>query len=229
MYPASDPANGGKIVVGGTLNDGVSNHFAAARFTTAGQPDPAFGTGGTVVVPQIGAGADDESFSLALDSHGRVVLAGFSKNAAGDRKIVVYRMNANGTPDSSFGTAGAVTLATVASPAPAAGAGDDEAFGVAVDANDNILVAGTSAKAAVNAFTRYLPVLARLKAANGSLDTSFNKTGIYSSPLGAFNDQLLSVLVQPDGKILAAGWSETQGTDDAIAVRFNADGSLDIP
>lgn len=74
-------------------------------------------------------------------------------------------------------------------------------------------------------------VLARYNA-NGSLDTTFGSNGSVASVLGADgNNQIFDVLVQPDGRIVAAGKARTVGAsslgDDFAAARFNADGSRD--
>src|SRR5262245_56822401 len=61
----------------------------------------------------------------------------------------------------------------------------------------------------------------------GTLDTTFNGTGIVVTPIGISYDEADSVAVQSDGKIVAAGESETSGHFDFAVARYNADGSLD--
>ena len=69
--------------------------------------------------------------------------------------------------------------------------------------------------------------------ANGNLDSSFGTGGIVSllEPDGA--DALQSVVIQPDGKIIAGGFihnldSSTQLSDaDFYLLRLNQDGTLD--
>src|SRR5262245_26414271 len=72
-------------------------------------------------------------------------------------------------------------------------------------------------------------VLAPLHAAPGDLDTTFNGTGKVTPPIGSGGDQIRSVAVQADGKIVVAGYTRAQDSSDydfAVA-RYNADGTLD--
>ncbi len=78
-----------------------------------------------------------------------------------------------------------------------------------------------------------LPVLtilaastAPLLAAPGSLDPSFNGTGIVIRDFAGTED-LRAVAVLPDGKIIAAGTTDASGHDDILVVRYNPNGTVD--
>jgi len=58
---------------------------------------------------------------------------------------------------------------------------------------------------------------------NGSLDTSFNGTGMVTTPGGSG----YAVALQPDGKIVVAGDASNGNDYDFAVVRYNTDGSLD--
>ena len=61
----------------------------------------------------------------------------------------------------------------------------------------------------------------------GSLDTGFSGDGLLVWDLSAFEDRIQAVVVQPDGKILGAGWI-TDGTTATIMLqRLLPDGSPD--
>jgi len=62
---------------------------------------------------------------------------------------------------------------------------------------------------------------------NGSLDTSFDGDGWLTTDFDGYGDICLSVLVQPDGKILAGGANDNPSNDNFAMVRYNANGSLD--
>jgi len=63
---------------------------------------------------------------------------------------------------------------------------------------------------------------------NGSLDTSFNHTGILTSAIGAVFTEVYSIGIQKDGKIVVTGGVSNDAIDFNIAViRFNSDGTLD--
>lgn len=99
-------APGGKVVVAGATR--------IVRYLANGKPDPSFGSGGTVNV----SNPPGYSFVLAgvaVDSQGRVVLAGLARplpsNSAPDPLLssaAIMRFSANGTPDTSFGNGGTV-------------------------------------------------------------------------------------------------------------------------
>ncbi|MDQ2984348.1 MAG: delta-60 repeat domain-containing protein [Actinomycetota bacterium] len=69
-----------------------------------GDLDPTFGPSGvgTVTTP-IGASAD-QAFALARQPDGKLVAAGVSRGV-NNNDFALVRYNADGTPDSSFGTA----------------------------------------------------------------------------------------------------------------------------
>lgn len=58
---------------------------------------------------------------------------------------------------------------------------------------------------------------------DGSLDTSFGGGKVFT-PIGTGDDKASAVAIQPDGKILVAGFS---GSDFAL-VRYNSNGVLDV-
>jgi len=67
-------------------------------------------------------------------------------------------------------------------------------------------------------------VLARYNT-DGSLDTSFDSDGKVTTDLGDF-DPATDVAIQPDGAIVAAGFTGDDEFDFALA-RYRRDGSLD--
>ncbi|PYJ06952.1 MAG: hypothetical protein DMF06_17020, partial [Verrucomicrobia bacterium] len=115
--------------------------------------------------------------------------------------------------DPTFGTNGKVTTDIQ---------GDfDKARGVAIQADGKIVVAGSALNGANIDFAvlRYNT--------NGTLDTSFDGDGKAITPVLSSDDLALAVAIQPDGKIVAAGFAINVGTDDFAVVRYNTDGSLD--
>lgn len=72
----------------------------------------------------------------------------------------------------------------------------------------------------------YDVALARFNA-DGTADASFNGTGTWTTQLSALTDLFEDVLVQPDGKIVAAGGTRAGPTDDFVTLRLNSDGSID--
>jgi len=206
----------GKILVAGFSLKGRNADFALVRYNTDGSLDTGFGGDGKVTTA-LGS-SDDWSYSVTVQADGKILAAGFSRNADADPyDFALVRYNPNGSLDTGFGGDGKVTTDFDSS--------DDYGNSVTIQADGKILVAGYSRNvdAAADAWdfalVRYNP--------DGSLDTGFGGDGKvitdFGSPNNPANDGSYSVTVQADGKILVAGDSN----DDFALVRYNSDGSLD--
>jgi uncharacterized delta-60 repeat protein len=199
----------GKIVLAGnSFNSGYD--MGLVRLNPDGTLDTSFNGSGELTVP-IGA-SSDYGQSVALQSNGKIVVAGYTWNGSDD-DFAVSRVNADGTLDTSFNGTGKLALPI--------GGGNDEGYGVAVQADGKIVVAGYSANGVNDDFA-----LSRLNA-DGTLDTSFNGTGKLTLPIGGGNDEGYSVAIQADGKIVVAGETFNGSSFDFALCRVNADGTPD--
>ena len=201
----------GKIVVAGRTTIGALFGFAVARYTADGAPDITFNPGGKVVTG-IGSGSD-EGYAVAVQSDGKIVVAGYSYNGTND-DFAVARYNADGTLDTGFGSDGKVTTAIGSTSI-------DRAFAVAVDSDGKIVVAGHTGAAFNEDFA-----VVRYTAA-GALDTSFSTDGKVTTAIGADGDSGRAVAVQSDGKIVVAGYSDNGTYNDFAVVRYTSAGALD--
>ena len=61
----------------------------------------------------------------------------------------------------------------------------------------------------------------------GSLDNTFGTGGKVTTDFGSSDDEGYSVVIQGDGKILVAGWSDNGSNEDFALVRYNG-GSMGI-
>ena len=95
----------GKIIAAGYSLIG-SNAFAVARYNANGNLDTTFNGSGTSTT-LIGS-SDAEAWSVALQSDGKIVLAGFAFNGF-NNEFALARYNANGTLDATFNGTGKVT------------------------------------------------------------------------------------------------------------------------
>lgn len=93
-----------------------------------------------------------------------------------------------------------------------------ETQAVALQPDGKIVVAGSGSlgRTAVMRFT-----------ASGAVDSSFGKDSQVHDQMGGRVGNALSVVVQPDGKILVAGFVEWRDNPDFALVRYNEDGSPD--
>ena len=210
----------GRIVVAGVsyVSGQSSSDFALIRYTADGSLDPSFGGTSGIVITNVGSGASFDSIrSVTNQPDGKIVVAGHAFGPNG-YDFALARYSTDGVLDTSFGAGGIVTTPI------ANGMNADVGYDVTVQSDGRILVTGYSSSATVGiALVRYNT--------DGSLDTMFGGgdgivlTGVRSSAIGQ------SVITQPDGKIVVAGYSTEQshaGDDlDVVIARYNADGSLD--
>src|SRR5439155_6351600 len=180
----------------------------AAR-ANPGDLDPSFGTGGQVITPILsgydGAGA------LVLQPDGKLVAAGHAYNA-NNNTLALVRYNADGSLDGNFGTGGKVTTAIGTASGGAA---------LVLQPNGKLVAAGYTFTGSRTQFAlvRYL--------ATGSLDTSFGTGGKVATPISSIDDEVSALVLQPDGKLVAAGYANDGSNMNFALVRYNADGSLD--
>ncbi len=202
----------GKIVVAGESDSGSGNwDIAVLRYNADGTLDTGFGMGGKVTTA-IGA-AGDFGYALALQSDGKIVVAGNSYNGS-DQDIAVVRYNADGTLDTSFHSDGKVTTGV--------GSGNDYGRAVAIDGNGKIVVVGESDSGSGN----WDVAVVRFKS-NGALDADFGTSGIVTTAVGSAGDFARAVAVDKYGKIVVAGNSYNGSNQDFVVLRYNVDGTLD--
>jgi uncharacterized delta-60 repeat protein len=100
-----------KIIVAGfsTEQTPIDHDFAVARYEVTGRLDRSFGNGGKVLTDFSGTGSTDIASAVAIDSNGKIVVAGIS-NASGrsDNDFALARYNADGTLDTTFNSTGEV-------------------------------------------------------------------------------------------------------------------------
>jgi len=119
----------------------------------------------------------------------------------------------SGTLDLTFGDNG-ITLTDI-------GGDEDGCRASAIQADGKIILGGYSYDGNNNifAFARYL--------SDGSLDNTFGTTGIVTMTISESGGELFDLIIQPDGKIVAVGYTYTD-IWTMVAVRLNADGSPDL-
>lgn len=191
----------------------VAGFWAGDRVQAVGDLDSAFGTGG-VVSTDFDAGQDFIG-AMALQSDGKIVVAGSASNPSASFDFAVARYNTDGTLDTSFGGTGKVTLDF--------NGARDQAYALAIQTDGKIVVAGT----AVGGATATDLALTRFDT-NGNLDTGFGTGGKVYTPLTANDDEIRAITLQPDGKIVATGIANTFNFNSNIAVvRYNGNGTID--
>jgi uncharacterized delta-60 repeat protein len=183
----------GKILIGGgfTVYD-FTSRSRIARLNTNGSIDTGFNPG---------SGTNSGVNSIAIQSDGKILIAGGFTSYNGTARNYIARLNTSGSIDTGFN--------------PGSGANSAVNF-ITLQSDGKILIAG--------GFTSYNGTarngIARLNA-DGSLDTGFN-------PGSGANSAVNSIAIQSDGKILIAGsFTSYNGTARNGIARLNANGSID--
>lgn len=194
-----------QIVVAGQGN--TAQDFVATRLNADGSLDTTFGSGGSTSVD---FGATETVNAMIRQPDGKLVLVG-STSATGGGDFAIARLNADGSPDTTFATGGKETVDF---------GGLDAAAAVALAPDGKIVVAGQGGPGRDMVVTR-LNI-------DGSIDTSFAPVtaGKAFVDFGA-TDLANGVVVGPDGKIVLDGATSAVGSGDFAVARLTAAGSLD--
>ena len=177
----------------------------AAALAAPGDLDNSFDGDGVVA---LNWGGVDRATGILVQPDGGIVVSG---SGGPGEDFVAARVGADGSPDPTFSENGLADFSL--------GAGHDEASDVARQADGKIVAGGYTDTAGVSkgAILRLNP--------DGSLDGSFNGSGLATTDAGGTTNVVTKLLIQPDGKIVAAGYGGT-GLD-GVVTRLNPDGLPD--
>jgi uncharacterized delta-60 repeat protein len=210
----------GRIVAVGVRYDPAhfsttsSNNFEVVRYKTNGALDPTFSGDGKVLTD---FGGKDKAEDVAIQSDGKIVVAGNKCSVAGPCDLAVARYNSNGLLDTTFSGDGKQVIPF--------GSGDNGTFGgLAIQGDGKIVIGGYIETVSDSDFAVY-----RLNT-DGTLDPTFSGDGRASIGFGpGRQDYGEDLTLQADGKILVIG--ETcdnlgQHCDFGI-IRLTSSGALD--
>ncbi len=216
----------GKLVVVGLSGSGFNYRFAAVRYLANGTLDSTFGTGGKVLT-NLYSSTIGGARAVALQSNGRIVVAGGAYSTAVGWQFATVRYLANGTLDSTFG-GGGIALTSVSAMDPT-NRPFDLAYAVAIQSNGRIVVGGNAGRDYGRGMIGWEFGLVRLTAA-GALDTSFGSGGKTITNVSSGRSRVYDLAVRSDGRIVVAGESGaslTGGNNDLTVARYKANGTPD--
>ena len=209
--------NDGKIIIVGGVSSSASTsadateNSALVRFNVNGSIDNTFGLNGKVVMDFLNQNTQDEAFAVQIQQDNKIIVAGFVFSSTNQLLYFIMRLNTNGSLDTTFGTEGKITIAFDSN--------DTKLYAMVVQTDGKIIVGGNT--------PTYEFLLARFNA-NGSPDNTFGTAG---TALGRFSKKgyVTSMVLQPDGKIVAAGLATSNNFSnyDFAVVRFLPNGTLD--
>ena len=202
LQPMPDASE--RILIAGSTACGQKTCTRVEGYTASGDLDLSFGTNGVTILQA------DSSYS------GAILILPDGKIVVGGGLNPLVRMNADGTPDTSFGPGG------VSRTKPAVAIQTLE-----LQNDGKIIAAGTISAGNTNNFG-----IARYDSA-GRLDTGFGSSGKTSIDFAKLNDIAIDVVVDESGRILVCGEATYAKTNpaavgyDAVIVRLTPGGRLD--
>jgi uncharacterized delta-60 repeat protein len=180
-------------------------------FAQVGTLDSSFGVNGEVLI-SLDSPHTAVSRVTAIQDDGKIIVAGWkyfyhSLYDISQRGFVLSRLLPNGNLDSSFGINGNVIIDIDSTQ-------DFYIHAIAIQPDGKIVLGGLQFND--DAY------LVRYKT-NGQVDSTFGTNGHVVTNLGASYDEILSLAIQQDGKIIEGGSANPMGS----LIRYNTDGSID--
>lgn len=201
----------GKIVVVGYSSDrNYKERFVTARVNEDGTLDNSFATNGVAVTA---TGFNSSASAVAIQSDGRIVVAGYSVVDETTSGFALIRYNLDGTLDQTFGKRGVVL--------PSVGVRTGRANAVAIQRDGKIVVGGGKNVGGFDDFAlaRYCP--------DGKPDSTFGIDGLVITSIDRSADTISAVALQPDEKIVAVGTAMKDGRKQFALARYDSTGVLD--
>ncbi len=193
-YGVAQDANGDYVVTGCD-----TGNIAVWRFLPDGSLDTSFGSSGEEMID---LGAFEYGTAIAVQSDGKIIVAGASTSTEGGLPVV--RLNSDGSLDTSFGhvVGSSHTGIRLIDLGPASG--------MTVQSDGDLVICGSGDNG----------YLIRLNASDGSTDTSFGTSGVVTIPGTVFK---LTMQSTSDDRLVVMSQYQS-----AITIsRYNADGSAD--
>jgi uncharacterized delta-60 repeat protein len=222
----------GSLYAAGWTSPGGDNAMVLAKLNADGQLDQAFGQGGLAVVNVAAGGKTVEvARAVAVQADGKILIAGpvekdpkASGAAAKDTDVAVVRFDSAGKPDPSFGKGGTAVVDMGAGKAVGESFVADNSWGMAALAGGRVVVFGSTAATDRNDADYAIVGLTGA----GALDSAFGTKGITRVDVNGATDNARGVVVQPDGKLVFAGYSRnSEGVINPVIIRTTPDGKLD--
>lgn len=189
--------------------------LAMARYKPDGTLDSSFGTNGLVVEYTVNNSV--MANAVALQPDGKIIITGQSK-AGG---LGIARYNTNGTIDNTFGSSGRTNIPSIPifTSNDVMGPGND----LVILPSGKILVVGSAGTVSLSQGHSNLTVV-RFNA-DGTKDNTFGSLGQATGTGSTYSNEVgYALLVQPDDKIVAVGYSD----NNFYAIRFGASGTPDV-
>lgn len=207
----------GKLIICGWADyDAIKREHLMIRYLPNGTIDNTFGVNGIFLYSPFNS--QDETKDLKIQLDGKIVFTGYTINTISSYfDIIVGRVDTNGVLDNTFGTGGMITLDI--NP-------DDEAHNLLIESSGKIVVSGITFD--INGTTNFDNFIARFNS-NGTLDNTFNTTGLNVLDINNSDNLGWGMAQQTDGKFIVSGEAASTGFGlaEICLIRFNNTGTID--
>ena len=202
VQPDGKLVAGGAIIYGGTKED-----MLVIRLNQDGTLDSSFGTNGSFVWSSPGDNPDYAN-NLALQTDGKIIVTGAASTGSGFQ-MTTMRLLPSGLLDTGFGQHGMVSYDGLTGK-------DAYPYGVLIQQDGKIVVAGSSANSAGNKDAVVLRYTA-----DGQLDPFFGGAGllVFASS-GGGDDVANGLALQPDQALLVTGYTNNGQYDSVLTYRL---------
>lgn len=185
-----------------------------------------------------GTGIVNEGKGIAVDSSGRYVVAGTSKNSSGGTEVGVWRYLSSGSLDTTFAGTGFIHFGAPGSTTDGVAGGSGAAMAESVvelkiDSNGKYVILGTSAEAG----TGGVETVVWRVSPDGTFDGSFGQAGVFRTgatgltgrvSANTLSDRATAMALDSAGRWVVVGESKNiQGEIEAFAIRLSGAGVLD--
>ncbi len=200
----------GRILLA-TRSDTAPYGVLVLRFNQDGSPDLAFGTGGAALIPSVSVSS---IAGTAVGADGKITVA-VRLTLRNGEAVGIARFAADGSPDTSFGQSGLLTVQSSYSWIPLA---------FALDPDGRIVVAGFA-----NTGRGYTDAFVARLTSEGGFDSSFATSGIALIQQPSNGTEIQALALQPDGQIVAGGraWGPAYYQSRWLLARYSDAGVLD--
>jgi uncharacterized delta-60 repeat protein len=219
LYGLTVQSDGKILAVGTSFYGPKTRRLAVVRYKTDGALDASF-HGDGIVTLNVGTTQMDTAYAVCVQPDGKIVIAGSAlmrvvgtNSQVSQNDFALVRLNADGSLDETFGDDGKVITDF--------GFGVDVAYALGLRSDGRIVLAGVATNGTDQDFA-----LAQYQS-DGALDRSFGDQGKVRTDFFADEDLIDSLTIQPDGKILVAGYATKSRVYNSALARYSDDGSLD--
>lgn len=197
----------GRIIAAGVGESADGRSYAVVQFNADGSLDKSFGDKGKCFLV---GDKDKAAYAMVLQNDGKILLGGYQE-LEGTPQATLYRLQKDGTVDTTFGKSG---IALVASSDKGSAI-----YGLALQKDTKIDAVGYLHNG------NYRDMLLTRLSSNGGIDETFGNRGAVVANLG-YDSVAYSVAERPDSSIVSVGFGSHEDNKDVVLVYYNSEGGL---